>query len=55
MLIVMKIGIAYWAGARFDVSLKGLTIGNIFSVKEKVLDTQQGSVVGGLSIAHGEL
>jgi farnesyl-diphosphate farnesyltransferase len=55
LLILIKTGIAYWAGVRFDVGLQGLTMGNFFSVKEKVLDTQQGNVVGGLSIAHGGL
>jgi farnesyl-diphosphate farnesyltransferase len=55
LLIRIKIGIANWAGARFDVGLKGLTMGNLFSVKEKALSTQQDNVVGGRSIAHGEL
>jgi farnesyl-diphosphate farnesyltransferase len=55
LLTLIKIGIAYWAGARFDVALKELTKGNIFPNKEKILDTQQGNVIGGPPIAHGEL
>ena len=55
LLTLIKIGIAYRAGARFDVALEELTKGNIFPNKEKILDTQQGNVIGGPPIAHGEL
>jgi hypothetical protein len=49
LLTLIKIGIAYWAGARFDVALKELTKGNIFPNKETILDTQRGNVIGGPS------
>ena len=55
LLTLIKIGIAYWAGARFDVALGELTKGNIFPNKEKILDTQQGNGMGGPPIAHREL
>lgn len=55
LLTLIKIGTAYWAGVRFDVALKEFTKGNIFPDKEKILDTQQGNVIGGHPIAHGEL
>jgi len=54
LLTLIKIGIAYWAGARLDVALEELTKGNIFT-KEKILDTQQVNVIGGPPLAHGEL
>lgn len=55
LLTLIKIGIAYWAGVRFDMALKELTKGSIFLNKEKILYTQQGNVIGGPPIAHGEL
>jgi farnesyl-diphosphate farnesyltransferase len=55
LLTLIKIGIAYWAGGRFDVVLEELTKGNIFPNKEKIMDTQQGNVMRGPPIAHGEL
>ena len=52
LLALIKIGIGYWAGARFDVALEELTKGIIFPNKERFLNTQQG---GGPPIAHVEL
>ncbi|KAG9229324.1 isoprenoid synthase domain-containing protein [Amylocarpus encephaloides] len=55
LLTTIKVGIAYWARARFDVAFRELIKGNIFPNKEHILDPHQGNVIGGPPIAHGEL
>lgn len=57
LLTLTKIGIAYLAGARFDVVLKDLANGNVFPGKEIFLGVEQGNVNirGGPPIVHGEL
>jgi farnesyl-diphosphate farnesyltransferase len=54
-LTLIKIGVAYWVGARFDINLEGLTKANMFSRKENGLNTRQGNVMRGPLIGHGDL